>query len=62
MILTRAEHHVYDIQELFRWIINISVIQLLEEKSCKICNSKLEAERKCKCVMSQQDFYVTLVV
>jgi len=26
---------VYDIQELFRWIIDISVIQLLEEKKIK---------------------------
>lgn len=26
---------VYDIQELFRWLIDISVIQLLEEKKIK---------------------------
>ena len=26
---------VYDIQELFRWLIDISVIQLLEEKNLK---------------------------
>jgi len=26
---------VYDIQELFRWLIDVSVIQLLEEKKIK---------------------------
>ena len=26
---------VYDVQELFRWLIDISVIQLLEEKKIK---------------------------
>lgn len=31
----RQDHRVYDIQELFRWLIDLSVIQLLKEKKSK---------------------------
>jgi CRISPR-associated protein Cas1 len=35
MRLIRAGPLIYDIQELFRWFIDVSVIQLLEEKKIK---------------------------